>query len=113
VPSGIEKDDLKIAEKEILKQLNDIKKGKITDFEFNAAKKSLINAHSEITHSAAVIERYYLVNSEFSVNDSIEDAKRKFAEVSLEDVIRVAQNVKLDTVYFLSGKGGEEEEFDD
>jgi predicted Zn-dependent peptidase len=113
VSSGIEKDDLKKAEKVILKQLDDIKKGKITDFEFNAAKKSLINAHSEITDSAAVIERYYLVNSEFSVNDSIEDAKRKFAEVSLEDVIRVAQNIKLDTVYFLSGKGGEEEEFDD
>ena len=104
VSSGIEKSDRKKAEKEILKQFKNLQNGKITDSEFTAAKKSIINIYSETADSASGIERYYTVRAEYGVADTIEEAKRKIGEVTLEDVVRVARNIRLDTVYFLCGK---------
>ncbi len=102
--SEIEKSEKKRVEKEILRQFEKIQKGKITEAELSAAKKALINMYSETTDSASGIERFYEIRSDFGVLDSIEDAKRKVSEITLEDVVGVAQNIKLDTVYFLSGK---------
>ena len=104
VSSGIEKSDLKKTEAEILKQLKNIQKGKISANEFDAAKKSLVNLYTETTDSASAIERYYFLRGEFKVKDTIEEAIEKISETSLEDVIRVAGKLKLDTVYFLCGK---------
>ena len=113
VSSGIEKSDREKTEKEILKQLDNIKKGKISDAEFTAAKRSLMNIYSETTDSAVAVERFYMAREEYSIGDTIEDAKRMVSEVTLDDVLRVAKNIKLDTVYFLQGKDGEEGDFDD
>ena len=104
VSSGIEKSDLKKTENEIKKQLRNIQNGKITENEFSAAIKSLLNVYSETTDSASAIERFYMLRDEYSVKDTIEDAKRKICEISISDVVRVSQNLKLDTVYFLCGK---------
>ena len=104
VSSGIEKSDLKKTENEITKQLRNIQNVKITENEFSAAIKSLLNVYSETTDSASAIERFYMLRDEYSVKDTIEDAKRKICEISISDVVRVSQNLKLDTVYFLCGK---------
>ena len=110
VSSGIEKSDRKKAEKEIIKQFRDIADGKIDEAEFTAAKKSLINSYLETTDSASGIERFYSVRDEYGVTDTIEDAKLKTNAVTLQDVIRIARNTKLDTVYFLCGKEGDDGE---
>ena len=104
VSSGIEKSDFAKAEKEIKKQLGDIQKGKISDAEFSAAVKSLTNVYTETTDAASAIERFYMLRDEYSVKDTIEEAKSNINRVTVEDVVRVAGNLKLDTVYFLCGK---------
>ena len=50
---GIEKSDRKKAEKEIIKQFNEIAHGNVDEAEFNAAKKSIVNVYSETTDSAS------------------------------------------------------------
>ena len=110
VSSGIEKSDRKKAENEIIKQFKKIRNGKISESEFASAKKSIINIYSETTDSASGIERFYSTRAEYGVEDTIEDAKRKISEITLDDVIDVAQNIVLDTVYFLSGKGEADDE---
>ena len=107
VSSGIEKSDLKKAENEIKKQLKEIQNGNISDLEFSSAKKSLLNGYSETEDSASSIEHFYMLREEYSVKDTIEDAKRKIKEVTVNDVVRVSKNLKLDTVYFLSPKDGD------
>lgn len=104
VSCGIEKDCRQKAEKEILRQFENIRQGKISKEEFDAAKKSLINAYSETTDSASAIERFYCIRDAYGVIDSIEDAKHKVSDVTIDDVVRVANGIKLDTVYFLCGK---------
>lgn len=104
VSSGIEKSDRKKAEKEIIKQFNEIVRGNVDEAEFSAAKKSIVNVYSETTDSASGIERFYSLRDEYGVSDSIEEAKMKINAVSLEEVIEIAKKTKLDTVYFLCGK---------
>ena len=113
VSSGIEKSDRAKTEKEILKQLSNIQKGKITDAEFTAAKRSLLNVYSETTDSAVAIERFYMLRDEYSVLDTIDVAKQKINAITLDDVLRIAKNIILDTVYFLQGRDGEEGDSDD
>jgi len=104
ISSGIERSDLKKVESEIKKQLKAIQNGKITEAEFLAAKKSLLNGYSETEDSASAIEHFYMVRDEYSVKDTVDDLKQKISEISVEDVVRVSQKLKLDTVYFLCGK---------
>lgn len=104
VSSGIEKSDFKKAECEIKKQFSNIQHGKISELEFTSAIKSLLNLYSETTDSAVSIEGFYNIRNEYSIDDTIEDAKQKIREVTLDDVIRISKGVVLDTVYFLCGR---------
>jgi len=95
--------DRKKAEKEIIKYLEEIKKGRISDGEFEAAKKSLLSVYSETLDSAVAIERFYTLREEYGVEDTVDDAKNAINALTLSDVLRVSKNIKLDTVYFLCG----------
>lgn len=108
VSSGIEKSDLKKTENEIKKQLKEIQNGNISELEFSSAVKSLLNVYSETTDSASAIERFYMLREEYSVRDTVDEAKQKINEITVEDVIRVSNSLKLDTVYFLCGKDGDD-----
>ena len=101
----IDPKDRKKAEKEIIKYLDEIRKGKISDLEFESAKNSLVSVYSETLDSAVAIERFYTLRDEYGVDDTVEDAKQAIKELTVSDVLRVAENIKLDTVYFLCGNG--------
>lgn len=105
VSCGVEPSDKKKAQDEILKQFKDIKKGKISKEEFSSAIKSLLNGYSETYDYPSRIESFYELRSAYYINDTVDDCKRKLLDISIEDVIRVANNIKLDTVYFLYGDG--------
>lgn len=105
VSCGIEPSDKRRAQGEILKQLRDIKKGKISEEEFSSAIKSLLNGYSETYDYPSRIESFYELRSAYYIDDTVDDCKIKLLDVSVEDVIRVANKIKLDTVYFLYGDG--------
>lgn len=107
VSCGVDPGDKDKAQKEILKQFRAIKKGQISNDEFSAAIKSLINGYSENYDYPSRLESFYELRASFSIDDSIDDCKKNILEVTVGDVVRIANQVKLDTVYFLYGDGKE------
>lgn len=110
--AGINAADREKAEAEMLRQLDDIKAGKITKAELEAAKRSLLNNYRSVADSPSSIESFYMSRGEWGICISPEESMKKIAKVSLKDVLRVAERVKLDTVYFLEGNGKEETDED-
>lgn len=98
------------AEAEMLHQLSDIKEGKITKAELEAAKKSLLNNHRAVSDSPSGIEAFYMSRGEWDIHLSPEESMKKIVRISMKDVVRVAQKITLDTVYFLMGNGESDEE---
>ncbi|WP_246110730.1 EF-P 5-aminopentanol modification-associated protein YfmF [Thermosediminibacter litoriperuensis] len=88
----------------IKKQIKDIKEGRISDYEFESSRKSLINSYREAADSPPMIISLYLDGIINGVEESIEEIIAKIQRVTKEDVVRVAGKVTLDTVYFLNKK---------
>jgi predicted Zn-dependent peptidase len=101
--SGIEVAQKERAQAEILAQLEAVKGNKFTDEELEAARMSLINSYKSIQDSMAGLEDWYLGQIASGSIQSLDDAARNIAEVSREEVVRAAQTVTLDTIYFLKG----------
>ncbi len=104
ISCGIEFANLERAIEIINRQLEDIKRGEITDYEFESTRKTLINSLREATDSPAMIISLYLDGIINGIRESAEDIIKKILEVKKEDVVKVAQKVKLDTVFFLNKK---------
>ncbi len=103
VASGIEVENKSKAFDEIILQLENMKKGDISDEEMSNAKKSLLNSYKEISDSASGLCSWYLsriLGEDFS---DPEDFAEKITKVTKEEVCEVANNISLDTVYFLKG----------
>ena len=114
VTSGIEVANKEKAQNEILYQLEKVKKGEFTDEELVLAKKSLKNAYSELTDSPAALEGWYLTRRLAGVYDDPMQVCESFMQVTREDVVKAAEGITLDTVYFLEGTlAGEGEDEDD
>ncbi len=103
INSGIEVANFKKAYDEILKQVHDMKEGVISTEEYIAAKLGTINSIKSITDSAFGTIDYYLskfVSGKMIDTDSLIELIDK---VTVDDIVKVAQGVLLDTVYFLKG----------
>ena len=111
VASGIEFDKFEAARDEIFAQLEAMKQGQITDEEFTAAKRCVASDLRSLTDSQGELEGFYLAQ----VLDGLDYGPMELAElvedVTKEDIIRIAQSVECDMIYFL--RGLDEEEMDD
>ena len=104
VGSGIEPENEKKAVDAILTQLDDMKNGNITDGELSDAKLALMDSVNRIADSAGALLNWHfsgVMNGELLTPS---EKKEKLASVTREDVVAMAQNIHLDTYYFLSGK---------
>ena len=103
VESGVETDKLYDAQSAILNELEEIRKGNITEEEFSNAKLALFNSLNGIEDSLYSLEIFYqnqIFDSEvYTPKEQLE----KIKAVTLEDVINAAKLTKLDTVYILKG----------
>lgn len=104
ISSGIEQQNYQKALDTILEQVEDMKKGNITDYEYETTIKTIENSlNSMKDEQISLVDFYYgqeLIDSELALEDVIENMKK----VTIEDVVKVAQKVKLDTIYFMKGK---------
>ena len=111
VASGIEFDKFEAARDEIFAQLEAMRRGEITDEEFTAAKRCVASDLRSLTDSQGELEGFYLAQ----VLDGLDYGPMELAElvedVTKEDIIRIAQSVECDMIYFL--RGLDEEEMDD
>ncbi len=105
VNSGIEFDKREVAEREILDQLEAVRRGDISDYEYSSARRSLKNAYMHMLDSPTSMEMYYLGRIMAGVGESIEESAAKFEKITKEDIVAISKKVKLDTVYFMSGNG--------
>ncbi len=108
VSSGVEFKNFDKAYDEILKQLESIKNGEISDWEMKSAKSALINILSSYDDSMTATEEFYFNQALTGESSSVSDFIESIKEISYEDVISVANKIELDTVYKLSGDGRNE-----
>lgn len=104
VNAGIEFDNFDKAYNEIIRQLELVKKGEISDAEFTASKNAIINSLNSYYDSEGNIIIYYLTEQFLGSGNDIEYVKKKIQEVTPEDVKAAAAEIELDAVYFLAGK---------
>lgn len=104
ISCGIEFDDKDRAIDIINQQLEDIRKGNITDYEFDSTIKSLVNSYKEAADSPSMIISLYLDSIINGTQRTTEDIIENLYKVSKADVINVAEKICLDTVFFLNKK---------
>lgn len=105
VDSGVEADNAKRAEIEILRQLEVIKNGNFTDFEFEASKKSIINSLRTYGDHQGAIDNWYAMRIADNNPISPDEFAGIIGTVDKQSVISAAKTVKLHTVYSLMPKG--------
>jgi len=101
IQSGIEFENYEKALGIIEKQLNDMKAGHISDVELEQTKAMLTNAMREILDNANDIAGFDFNKQYANVDRSVESVIEQISKVSKDDVQRIANQVALDTIYFL------------
>jgi predicted Zn-dependent peptidase len=110
ISSGIEIKNKDKALEIIERQVDEIRNGNISDQEMDAALKSMETGIKSLTDSQMNIVDFYLSQLISGTPDSFGDVIKKIKRVGKEDVKRVAQRIRLDTVYFLTAaEGGNQE----
>ena len=105
VDSGVESQNADKAEKEILNQLENIKKGDFTDFAFEASIKNLTSSLDSYYDSLFALDSWYSTNVFSDKLETPESVKEKIKAITKQDVISAINGVKLHTVYRLLPEG--------
>lgn len=113
VSCGVDPEKREQAEGEILRQLEEIRNGRFTQSEFEAAIKSLVSSYRALSDLPSSIEAFYMGRNLFDIDCTVEQCVDAIRSVTPEDVVRAANKVVTDTVYFLWGDLSEEGEEDD
>ena len=103
VQSGVETKDLDRTEEAILKELNDMKKGNITDDEILFAKLAMCNSYNAVADSAASMETWYLSGMLQGKLHTPEEYAECIMNITKDEIVSAAERVTLDTVYKLKG----------
>ena len=110
VACGIKPENKDEAYKEIMYQLEQMKKGNFTDTDIITAKKLLTNPLVQVNDSPAGLDTYYFRRNMAGISLTPEESIDMLNAVTKEDIISMASRVSLDTVYYLDGNGGDENE---
>ncbi len=108
VGCGIDPSKKDDALSEIAAQLDAMKSGDITDTELMTARKTIIAGLSQVNDSPSAIEAYSFRRILAGVEETPDDSKKKISAITKDDVVRAAQKIVLDTVYFMNGEEGED-----
>lgn len=108
VRSGIDFSKYEAAKAEIYRQLELLKKGEITDEEFDGAKKSLINSLRERSDDPGAMRSWYLGRLLSGRLQSTDEYIEEIKCVTKEQVMQKAALFKPDLEYFLKGDGEDE-----
>ena len=101
VDSGLEADNAEKAKNEILNQLEIVKNGEFSDFEFNSSIKSICGSLKSYNDSLSSVDLWYalkIYNENLTAPEEMCEAVRK---ITREEVIAAAKSISLNTVYML------------
>lgn len=102
VMSGIEIKNYEKALEIIQKQVDEIKSGNISDYEFNSSVKALVSSLNSIKDSGTQLADFYLSQKLSHTDYSIDDFIKKIEKVTINDIVDVSKKLQLDTVYFMT-----------
>ena len=104
VSSGVDFENFGVAENEILAQLGYVKKGDISELELNSAKKTVITSlKSSMDRPSGLLDLYF--DGSVSATQYDPEVLCEMVEaVALENVVDVASEIELDTIYRLTGE---------
>ncbi|MBR7133489.1 MAG: insulinase family protein [Clostridia bacterium] len=104
VESGVETANAEKAKEEILNQLEAVKKGEFTDFEFDSSIKSIRDSLCGYSDSQTSLDTWYTLKVNNTELYSPTDIAERIEKITREDVTAAAKGVKLNTVYKLLPK---------
>jgi predicted Zn-dependent peptidase len=93
----------------VMSQLDEIKKGNISDYEMNSTLKTIETGMKSLKDNQLHIVDFYLSQFIVNTNDDFDTIIEKVKKVTKDDVVRVAGRIRLDTVYFLAPETKEEQ----
>lgn len=98
---GIEIGNYEKALELIKQQIEDMKKGEFTEEDIENAKKGIIATIKTIDNEQDTELTYYFGQELSESKNSIEEYINRINQVSKEDIIHIAENVAIHTIYFL------------
>ena len=101
IRAGIEIDNYEKALEIIKEQLQSMKNGEFTEDEMNQAKRTLIATINDIPEEQDLEISYYYGQELSDKKTIIEDYKDHINKVTKEEIINVANNININTIYFL------------
>ena len=104
IDSGVEADNAERLEAGIMKEIEDMQNGNITDFELEATKLAVINAYYSSNDTTSGINAWYSSQMFDGAMRSIDEMAAKVNAVTKEEVVEAAKRLSLDTVYLLTGR---------
>ncbi len=104
VSCGIEFDKYQVTLDEVINQLEEIKKGNITDDELEYSKLSLANTYKSTADSAGALDGLCLSQIISGKATDTRELIKSINAVTKDEVKKAAQALVLDTVYFLKGR---------
>ncbi|ACL69827.1 EF-P 5-aminopentanol modification-associated protein YfmF [Halothermothrix orenii] len=105
INAGIDFKNYDKAREIILKQMDEISNGNISSDEFEWTKKGIINNLKTMADSNKGLVRHYLLGLINNKAESISDMIYGLRKVTVDDIVEVSKNIKIDTIYFLKKKG--------
>lgn len=102
ISAGINKKNFKNTLSLVKKEIHNMKKGKFNNDDIIKAKITYINSLKELEDNPNSLLGLY-AGIEYLKSDTLEERLLKINKVTLQDVIRLASKIHLDTVYLLEG----------
>lgn len=104
ISSGIEIDNYQKALDLIKVQISDMKCGNFTETEISDAKIALENAYRSYLDEQTSIINFYMGSQLIGCTETIEQMIKNIENVSKDDIVKVANKLEIETVYFLRNK---------
>ena len=101
ISTGIEVSKYNKAVEVIKKQLKDMEDGNITEKEMKDAKQFINAGLNLINESSENMIEYRFDKDLYNEEIDVEKYRKKIEEVKKEDIVKVAKQIKIDTIYFL------------
>ena len=103
VSAGIDFDKEQLTQDEVLRQLDICREGGISDQELKAAKEALLSSLRATHDSPSAIESFYATAALSGLAFSHAEYMTAVENVTVEDVVACAGQLRLHTTYFLKG----------
>lgn len=104
VNAGVEFKNFQKAYDEVLLQLDELKKGVVSEQEFTAAKMFLINNLNSYYDDQLYMQSFYLGEKVAGTNYDIDYYIKKISAVTVSEAVAAAADITLRCAYFLTGE---------